>query len=91
MLRRLKRSLDAAAEGLELPLEAFGSLLVTVIGNGRVLIENHRGIEAYSAELIRLRSAGGSLAVIGSGLCIRILGKSKLALEGKIRAMEWEA
>lgn len=89
-MRRRKVSLDAAAEGLELPPEAFGALLVTAVGNGRVLIENHRGIEQYSREYIRLRAKSGGIAVFGSGLAIRTLGKSKLALEGKIRSMEWE-
>lgn len=89
-MRGGKRHLDAAAERLELPQEAFGALLVTAVGRGHVLIENHRGIEQYGMEYIRLRVKGGSLAVFGSGLRIHTLGKSKLALEGKIRSMEWE-
>lgn len=89
-MRRKKIDLDAAAERLELPAEALGALLVTVIGKGRVLVENHRGIEQYSKEFIRLAARGGAVSIYGSGIKLRILGKNKLALEGNIRSMEWD-
>ena len=88
LVRRKKIDLDAAAERLELPAEALGALLVTVIGKGRVLVENHRGIEQYSEEYIRLGAQGGAVSVYGSGIRMRILGKNKLAREGKSRSVE---
>lgn len=81
---------EALAEKLELPLEALGSLLVTAVGNRRLLIENHRGIELFSEFCLRLRAAEGCFAVYGDGLCIRSLGGRTLAVEGNIRSMEWE-
>jgi len=89
-LRGKKIDLDAAAEKLELPGEALGALLITVIGKSRVLVENHRGIEQYSKEFIRLAARGGAVSIYGSGIKLRILGKNKLALEGNIRSMEWD-
>ena len=73
LVRRKKIDLDAAAERLELPAEALGALLVTVIGKGRVLVENHRGIEQYSEEYIRLGAQGGAVSVYGSGIRMRSL------------------
>ena len=90
LLRGKKIDLDAAAEKLELPGEALGALLITVIGKSRVLVENHRGIEQYSKEFIRLAARGGAVSMYGSGIKLRILGKNKLALEGNIRSMEWD-
>ncbi len=90
LLRGKKIDLDAAAEKLELPGEALGALLITVIGKSRVLVENHRGIEQYSKEFIRLAARGGAVSIYGSGIKLRILGKNKLALEGNIRSMEWD-
>ena len=89
-MRGKKIDLDAAAEKLELPGEALGALLITVIGKSRVLVENHRGIEQYSKEFIRLAARGGAVSIYGSGIKLRILGKNKLALDGNIRSMEWD-
>ena len=81
---------EALAEKLELPREALGALLVTAVGQRRLLIENHRGIALYSDVCLRLRSAEGCFAVCGDGLRIRALGGNVLAIEGDIRSMEWE-
>ena len=89
-MRGRKVDLDALAERLELPAEALGSLLVTAVGRGRMLIENHRGVLQYSELCLRMRGAEGTLAVYGEGIRIRLLGKGKLAIEGDIRSMEWE-
>ena len=81
---------EALAEKLELPREVLGSLLVTAIGQRRLLIENHRGIELYSDICLRLRATEGCFSVYGNALCIRTLGGRMLAIEGDIRSMEWE-
>ena len=81
---------DTLAERLELPREALGALLVTAVGRTRLLIENHRGVASYSDVCLRIRAAGGCLAVYGEGIMIRSLGGRTLAIEGKIRSMEWE-
>ena len=81
---------DALAERLELPREALGALLVTAVGRTRLLIENHRGVASYSDVCLRIRSAGGCLAVYGEKMTIRSLGGRTLAIEGEIRSMEWE-
>lgn len=81
---------ERLAEKLSLPPEALGALLVTAVGRG-VLIENHRGIEEFCGEYLRVRGRRGRLAVWGSGIRIRALGRGVLALEGDIRSMEWEA
>ena len=89
-MARKRIRFDAIPEKLELPREALGSLLVTAIGQERLLIENHRGIELYSDVCLRLRVKGGCVAVYGDGLCIRTLGGDVLAIEGHIRSVEWE-
>ncbi len=80
---------ERLAEKLSLPPEAFGALLVTAAGHG-VLIENHRGVEEFSEDYLRVRAQRGSFAVRGSGIRIRALCRGVLALEGEIVAMEWD-
>ena len=89
-MARKRIRFDAIPDKLELPREALGSLLVTAVGQKRLLIENHRGIALYSDVCLRLRSAEGCFAVCGDGLRIRALGPDALAIEGHIRSMEWE-
>lgn len=81
---------DALAAVLALPPEALGSLLVTVRGRGAVLIENHRGVERFDEDYLRVRAQRGDFSVRGSRIRIRALGRGVLAVEGDIRAMEWE-
>ncbi len=88
---RIRIDPETLAERLELPREALGALLVTAVGQHRLLIENHRGIALYSDVCLRLNAAGGCFAVYGDGLRIRALGGRLLAIEGTIRSMEWEA
>lgn len=90
-MNKTAKALDAAAERLELPAEALGALLVSAVGSRRVLIENHCGVEQYGENILRVRSRNGCLTVLGGELRIRTLGRSKLAVEGKLRSMEWEA
>ena len=87
---RIRIDPEAFAEKLELPREALGALLVTAIGQRRLMIENHRGIELYSDVCLRLRAAESRFAVYGDGLRIRTMGGGMLAVEGNIRSMEWE-
>ena len=81
---------EALAARLELPPEALGALLVTVHGRGAVLIENHRGVEQFSEDYLRVRALRGGFSVRGGRIRIRALGRGILAVEGDIRAMEWE-
>ncbi|MBR0207927.1 MAG: hypothetical protein IJQ43_03430 [Oscillospiraceae bacterium] len=89
-MRRKHWDPDLLAERLELPEEALGALLVTAVGRRRVLIENHRGIAQYSDACLRLKAAGGTFSLYGSGIRILTLGRHNLAVEGDIGSMEWE-
>lgn len=89
-MRLKKADPDLLAERLELPREAAGALLVTAIGNERVLIENHRGILQFGDVCIRLRAREGAFSLCGEKLRIRLLGRHTMAIEGDIRSMEWE-
>ena len=55
---------EALAGKLELPPESLGALRVTAVGRGGVLIENHRGVDAFSEDYIRVRAARGSFHLV---------------------------
>ncbi len=89
-MRRVRIDSASLAEKLLLPPEALGALRVTTVGKGSVLIENHRGVDQFDEDYLRVRAARGSFAVWGSGIRIRALGRGVLCLEGEVHSMEWE-
>ena len=69
----------------DLPGEVLPGLpLVEIVGEGRVLVENHGGVTSYGCNEIRLKVRFGHLCVCGSGLKLARMTKSQLVITGKI-------
>lgn len=64
---------------------------VEVIGDRRVMIENHRGILEYSDTTMRVSLAGSELRVTGFDLELRMLTLTEMTIAGTIRALEYIA
>ena len=60
----------------------------TVIGNRRLLIENHTGIIEFSSECIRLNSGGGPLLITGQSLVLCNVRQGALIVQGEIHRVE---
>ena len=58
--------------------------IVELAGEGRVLIEHHQGVVAYSLEEIRIRVSYGSVLISGNGLKISEMRRMQLIVVGKI-------
>ena len=70
---------------LELPGEALpGQPLVEIAGDGRVLIENHRGVREYSRERIGVKVKYGLVQICGSCLELRCMTWEQLVISGRI-------
>lgn len=70
---------------MDLPTESMpGQPLVELVGEGRVLIENHCGVTEYSCSEIRARVKYGQLCVSGSGLQLACMTKHQLVITGQI-------
>ncbi len=61
--------------------------LVEILGENRVLIENHFGIISYCLEEIRIKVAYGNVAVKGRGLQLMEICKEQLVISGYIEAV----
>ena len=79
------------AERLELPGEALGELKLSVLGDRRALIENHRGLLQCSRELLAVRGKGLCLRIFGAELQIEAMDGGDLLLSGRLERAEWEA
>ena len=65
-----------------------GKPVVELLGDHRVLIENHRGIVAYHHECIGVRVCYGDIYVNGRNLRLRHMTGGKLLIVGVIETIE---
>lgn len=62
--------------------------VVELLGDGRVLIENHKGVIQYSTERIQTRVRFGAICVTGCNLQLRYMSGQKLVIMGRIDGIE---
>ena len=73
------------ADGIDLPGEPLpGQPIVELAGDGRVLVENHRGVTQYSREEICIRVSYGHIRVEGRGLELSRMTREQLVISGRI-------
>ena len=73
----------------DLPDEPIPGLpLVEIVDNCRVLIENHKGVNEYGENLIRIRVAFGSVCVCGQKLELAHMDKGQLIVCGVIESVQ---
>ena len=83
-----KKMRRQVTEMLEIPGDVLLDMpKLVVVGNMQVLIENHRGVLAYTAELIRIAVAEGEVAVAGEELHLRHIQPDEIVIAGRIRAI----
>lgn len=70
---------------LELPQDLFlGSPILTMNGEGELLIENHKGIISYDPQMIVVRSKKGTIRILGRGMIIEYFSAEDLKISGCI-------
>ena len=62
----------------------IGQPLVEISGNGRVLIENHKGIISYNCEELCIRVQYGYIIISGEKLYLAEIQKDRVVIVGKI-------
>lgn len=77
------------ADGADLTAELLPlQPLVEIAGEGRVLIENHHGVTAYSTACISAKVRYGTVSVYGCDLELCHLSKEQLVIAGQIERVE---
>lgn len=88
---RRRGFLEKTAQLLDLPGDAVAGLpLVELVGDGRLRVENHRGILAYSPEDIHIGGGKMAIRVRGLGLELTVMNRSELLITGQIASIELE-
>ncbi len=77
--------LDKMAYAMDLPGEPLpGQSLVELVGQRRVLIENHRGVVQYGDTEICVRVTYGCIRVCGKELRLMRMNKQQLIISGLV-------
>lgn len=77
-LEQLTQSADMSGECLP------GQSLLELLGDNRVLIERHRGVQEYSRERIGIKMRYGQVVVCGCGLEMIHMTREQLVIRGRI-------
>lgn len=64
--------------------------LAELYGTERLLVEQHRGIESYGTECIRIAATFGRLVVEGQDLRLCCMSRSQLVIRGRLLSVRAE-
>jgi len=62
--------------------------IVELVGQGRLLIENHQGVLSYSTEEIKIKVCYGCVIITGEKLQLMEMSRIKLAICGRIDGLQ---
>lgn len=90
-LRDLRKKVKKQfSDFLELPGDVMLDMpKITMVGDIKLYIENHRGIIEYSTAGVRISVMEGELAVSGEGLTLRNVLPDEICVEGKIKSLSF--
>lgn len=76
---------DLLTDRMDLAEEALpGQPIVEILGQNRVLIENHRGVKGYSRQCVVIHVRFGEIHVSGDCLQLVRMSKERLIIQGTI-------
>ena len=85
---KLSRLAAELADRLELPAGTAGVMRLTLLGGGRALVENHRGIALCTRERVEVRTGAGLVRIDGEALSLDALNREALLVTGRILSLE---
>jgi len=92
---RSTRMLERMSDALGVPRDVALDLpRLSLEGNVRLVLENHRGIIEYSADRLRVQTTGGQVLIVGQRLVLRGISRERIVVEGRFGNLEflgWEA
>lgn len=84
-MKRQVRLLERMILGAQLPAEGLpGQPLVEIVGQCRVLVENHQGVTVYGCKEIRIKVRFGQVIICGENLELANMTKQQLVIVGRI-------
>ncbi len=89
----MKKNIDdfkmTLTDALELPLDiALDLPKITILGDRKIDIANHRGIIEYTEDLIRINSKIGIIKIHGNSMIIKNIFLEEINIDGNIEKIE---
>jgi sporulation protein YqfC len=90
-MRRLTKKLNEwTSQIIDLPPDVTLDLpRLTLIGNRKLFVENHRGLVYFSSEHLKLAIHNGLLELLGRDLMIRTITAEDISIEGLINELKY--
>lgn len=89
MKRQIQDAKKGISEALELPVDIMMDLpKLTMIGDIKVSLLNHKGIVEYTEEVIRVNTKSGIYKIIGENLEIKTILSEEIVILGSIKKVE---
>ena len=83
-LQQLLDQSDLAEENIP------GKPIVELLGDCRILVENHRGIAELGTDLIEIKGGKAALRIRGEGLALKAMNRTELLITGRLFSVELE-
>ena len=89
MKKNIRKAKMNITNALELPLDiALDLPKITMVGNLKIDITNHKGIVEYKEEIIRVNTNIGILKITGDSLEIKNIFVEEINIDGNIEKIE---
>lgn len=83
-----RNMLQWLADGVDLTHEQLpGQFLLELLGEGRVLIENHKGVREYGMDRIGIKTEFGFVTIHGKELELCHMSRERLIIKGSINCI----
>lgn len=91
MEEKWNRAKENLTENLNLPKDiVFDIPKITIMGDGEVTIENHKGIVSFEDTKVKVNSRLGLIIVEGQKFKISFIGGTTLTITGKVKEIKYE-
>ena len=85
-----QKVLEQLSDTLEIPGEILPDLpRIILLGDFRLVVENHRGIGLYQSDSVKIATGCGDLVVRGRDLVVKNILPEEISVEGQIRELSF--
>lgn len=81
---------ERAADVVGIPKDVVcGAPVLTIVGRSELLLENYRGIQEYTEELIRIQTKTGQIKLTGRRLRVEYYTNDEMKVTGRFSGIEY--